>query len=1110
MRMNDMKKLSTAALLLALPTALGIGSTTADAALTYSIEAASGWPNQAHYDAAVAAVEGVLARYNAYAPSGFGNYNVYVYYDQGIPTAQASYGGSIGFGGTYPNLRVTQHEMGHYLGLPSGSWSSLMSGGWSGPNAAALIQQFDGDGATINGDSIHFWPYGLNYDSEWSEIASRRQVALVYAMRADLGIGSSAHPSTATTVTMSASDAFGTSAFNYQDTWDDGYFAHGGAVYYTGDYMMRTPASASSFTFAGDSLTINNTNGASGGLIYKGTGTNGVVTINDLRLDGGWVQHLNGLSDKFKLDGSITVLSDSVLEATQGDIYVLADISGSADLTIETPPSAIREDNRYVRILSGNNSFTGDIINKARFELADGANFVFDIGASGVNNAISGSSALTTLINGVFEFDLSGATSNEGDSWSLVTAANTTYGSSFEVAGFDNTSGVWSNGSYLFNQSTGLLTLVTQWDVDGGGNWSVAGNWSSGLPLSGGDATLGSKLTGSGAPATINMDAPATLNRLTIDNANTYTISGANALTLTGSAQVSVKTGAHEIAAPIAGSAGLNKTGAGSLTLSTVNTYSGDTNINEGTLKLAGAGSIANSANINVQAGATFDVSGTSSTFQLASGQTLNNNSDTTVIGDVIAGNGSTVTGDGTFADNLTMQSGSTLQIGGVGLPVSSTAMLIDNFDSYDNSSNQNIGAHGNGDVTGGVWDGVFDGTNNGQIVDNTDPADNALVAWGIPSQGAGGWRGGVTDLSNNFATDFSLADGETATYFFQVMNEGNGYTDTMIGLTESLSTLDINDAYADYSVMPYVVGNPGSATLSVYGDNRSGGTITALTDGQWQNVWLVVDNANKTFDVYTSTGADSGTLALAGVEFGRMTDPFNLEAFGITNREDGRVRIDNLYQLVGENTQNPLAAGGGALYSPEVLTVLGDVVLEDGSVVTFDIATSGVNDLLDITGSLKADGTLEVVFGGVVALQLGDTFDLFDFASASGGFDSYVLPTLDSGLYWDTSALLTTGVLAVVDTQPTLVGDLNGDGFVGLDDLDIVLSAWNQNVTAGDWAAGDPSGDGYVGLDDIDFVLGNWNAGTPAGASAAIPEPASVALIGVGGLCVLKRRRGR
>ena len=100
-------------------------------------------------------MQSTVNRYNAYGD--FGNYNVYVYYNAGIPTAQANYLGSIGFGGTYPNERVTMHEMAHYLG--SGTYGDP----WDGARGEALIDQFDGLEATLQGDASHFWPYGLNY-----------------------------------------------------------------------------------------------------------------------------------------------------------------------------------------------------------------------------------------------------------------------------------------------------------------------------------------------------------------------------------------------------------------------------------------------------------------------------------------------------------------------------------------------------------------------------------------------------------------------------------------------------------------------------------------------------------------------------------------------------------------------------------------------------------------------------------------------------------------------------------------------------------------------------------------------------------------------------------
>lgn len=91
------------------------------------------------------------------------------------------------------------------------------------------------------------------------------------------------------------------------------------------------------------------------------------------------------------------------------------------------------------------------------------------------------------------------------------------------------------------------------------------------------------------------------------------------------------------------------------------------------------------------------------------------------------------------------------------------------------------------------------------------------------------------------------------------------------------------------------------------------------------------------------------------------------------------------------------------------------------------------------------------------------------------------------------------------------LPGDLDGDGFVGIGDLNVVLNNWNQAVTTS--MPGDPSGDGFVGIEDLNLVLGNWNAGTPPGAPAGllatVPEPAAgVVLLWLGGGLVSARRR--
>jgi glucose/arabinose dehydrogenase len=97
------------------------------------------------------------------------------------------------------------------------------------------------------------------------------------------------------------------------------------------------------------------------------------------------------------------------------------------------------------------------------------------------------------------------------------------------------------------------------------------------------------------------------------------------------------------------------------------------------------------------------------------------------------------------------------------------------------------------------------------------------------------------------------------------------------------------------------------------------------------------------------------------------------------------------------------------------------------------------------------------------------------------------------------------TGEIFRLVPQASIVGDLDGDGLVGIDDLNIVLSKWNQQVAARDPLKGDASGDGFVGIDDLNAVLVNWNAGTPPGETASIPEPGTLALLGLCGILVMR-----
>ena len=142
-----------------------------------------------------------------------------------------------------------------------------------------------------------------------------------------------------------------------------------------------------------------------------------------------------------------------------------------------------------------------------------------------------------------------------------------------------------------------------------------------------------------------------------------------------------------------------------------------------------------------------------------------------------------------------------------------------------------------------------------------------------------------------------------------------------------------------------------------------------------------------------------------------------------------------------------------------------------------------------------------------------------FTITGTSSGFEMYeaLLPLLAGIRSFDITFITggsvgATGVIFIDDISAAVVlaGDLNGDGFVGVDDLNIVLSHWNQTVPTSDLLRGDSTGDGFVGVDDLNAVLVNWNAGTPPQQGADIPEPDALALLAAGASRLVYRRRGK
>jgi len=148
-------------------------------------------------------------------------------------------------------------------------------------------------------------------------------------------------------------------------------------------------------------------------------------------------------------------------------------------------------------------------------------------------------------------------------------------------------------------QVTWDATVGTSGPQDGAGTWSTSAsgtNWWDGTTnvawpnLSTSNAIFGA---GSGAAGTVTVSDSVLTNAITFNapGSGTYTLSGGT-ISLAGSTPTITANADASIGSQLAGSAGLSKAGAGTLTLSGSNSHSGGTRVDAGTLVAANSSAL--------------------------------------------------------------------------------------------------------------------------------------------------------------------------------------------------------------------------------------------------------------------------------------------------------------------------------------------------------------------------------------------------------------------------------------------------------------------------------------------------------------------------------------
>ena len=255
-----------------------------------------------------------------------------------------------------------------------------------------------------------------------------------------------------------------------------------------------------------------------------------------------------------------------------------------------------------------------------------------------------------------------------------------------------------------------------------------------------------------------------------------------------------------------------------------------------------------------------------------------------------------------------------------------------------------------------------------------------------------------------------------------------------------------------------------------------------------------------------------SGAKMLMGISWDDQT------LTGYTYTGGGTIQINS--SSAGTGTVRRIFSAGGNWQPTGILTVAGNLSLVKAGTTTnstlgIDVfgsnGVAGVDfDRLAVTGvlaGLDANPLLSTVSLSVnVASGLdlaGDVLTILTTSSDLTGL-SFASVTVNGGsmladvLYGVGGASLTNIRNAVV----IKMGDADGDTFVDDDDLSLLLSNWKGGNVG--WSKGDFNASGDVDDDDLSLLLSNWT-GSGGG---TIPEPATIGLLILGGIGLIRRRK--
>ncbi|RDS78904.1 hypothetical protein DWU98_20505 [Dyella monticola] len=417
---------------------------------------------------------------------------------------------------------------------------------------------------------------------------------------------------------------------------------------------------------------------------------------------------------------------------------------------------------------------------------------------------------------------------------------------------------------------------------------------------------------------------------------------------------------AMNFAGVVSGAGNVVQMGHGTLTLSAANTYTGNTEIDAGTLALSAQGSIADAS--HVIDNAVFDISQTS-------GASIRS----------LSGNGSVILGAQTLTLSAASDTFSGVIAGSGGVTLSGGTQVFAGANTYSGATTITSGTLqlGNGGTGGSLAGNVVD---NGKLA--FDRSDDIVFAGAISGSGS------VQQLSSGNLT----------------LSGVNTYTG---GTSIEQGTLALNNASA---IGSGTLAMAAGTTLHATGGFTLANAITLSGDpdvdvdaGLTTTLAGVISNGTQAGDL-VKTGA--GTLVLSGADTYTGSTDVAAGALEVTGSLVSHVTVGSGAALIGTGSIGGLNVVSGGVVSPGVagigtLQVNGNVSLAAGSIYQLDASDTGSSDLI------RASGTATLGGGSVVSTEAGSNWNpstrytILTAASISGTFGgvssnfAFLTPTL-------------------------------------------------------------------------------------------------------------------